>query len=102
MPVHGRPDFNAAFGAALNPAVVAKVNEHWEQGVGGDLPWMSAEEVREVVAEYIATGGIDFVKYASSAHGPKKFIALSPDAQRAIVEEAHAAGMTAQACAMTP
>jgi imidazolonepropionase-like amidohydrolase len=63
---------------------------------------MSAEDVRQTVREYIATSGIDFVKYASSAHGEKKFIALSPDAQAAIVEEAHAAGMTAQACATTP
>jgi imidazolonepropionase-like amidohydrolase len=58
--------------------------------------------VREVVREYIATTGIDFVKYASTAHGYRQFIGLSPDSQRAIVEEAHAVGLKAQACAMTP
>lgn len=86
----------------LSSAVVDSVNHQWEQGVGGDLPWLSADEVRSRVRDYIATSGIDFVKYASSAHKSFRFIALSPDAQRAIVEEAHAAGMTAQACTLTP
>jgi imidazolonepropionase-like amidohydrolase len=90
------------FGQALHPEIVAAVNSHWEAGVGGDLPWMSADGVRERVREYIATSGIDFVKYSSSVHKDKKFICFSPDAQRAIVEEAHAARMTAQACALSP
>ncbi len=87
---------------SLGSAVINEVNQHWEQGVGGQLAWMSAEEVRVAVREYIATSGIDFVKHASSAHGTKKFLTFSPDAQRAIVEEAHSAGLTAQACVMTP
>jgi imidazolonepropionase-like amidohydrolase len=89
------------YGERLNPVVTEAVNAHWEQGVGADLTWMPAEDVRRAVRDYIAAGGIDFVKYASSAHAHLRFIALSPDAQRAIVEEAHAAGMTAQACALT-
>jgi imidazolonepropionase-like amidohydrolase len=88
--------------SSMNPAVVARVNRHWEQGVGGELAWMSSDAARDVVREYIATSGIDFVKYASAAHGARQLIALSPDVQRGIVEEAHAAGMTAQACAGTP
>ncbi len=86
----------------LNSVVAAQVNAHWEQSVGAELTWMPAEDVRAAVREYIATSGIDFVKYASSSHRHFRFIALSPDAQRAIVEEAHAAGMTAQACSLAP
>jgi imidazolonepropionase-like amidohydrolase len=63
---------------------------------------MSAEDVREAVAAYIKTSGIDFLKYASSAHAHGRFLAFSDEAQRAIVEEAHAAGLTAQACAQAP
>jgi imidazolonepropionase-like amidohydrolase len=88
--------------ARLNPAVVARVNQHWEQGVGGDLPWRTPEGVREAVREYVETSGIDFVKYAGSVHKDIKFLTFSPDAQRAIVEEAHGAGLTAQACTITP
>jgi imidazolonepropionase-like amidohydrolase len=89
-------------GKALNPSVVERVNWHWEQGVGSDLTWMPSTDVRTAVREYIATRGIDFVKYASSAHRSFRLIAMSPDSQHAIVEEAHAAGMTAQACTLAP
>jgi imidazolonepropionase-like amidohydrolase len=92
----------SVYGDRLNPAIAETVNRHWEYGTGADLTWMPAEGVREAVREYIATSGIDFVKYAGSAHAHFRFIALSPDAQRAIVEEAHAAGMTAQACTLAP
>jgi len=95
-------DFSAVFGETLNADTVANVNRHWTHGVGDELTWMPAGDVRRVVREYIATSGIDFVKYASSAHAFLRFIALSPDSQRAIVEEAHAAGMTAQACSLAP
>jgi imidazolonepropionase-like amidohydrolase len=96
-------DFSpGGYRGAFNPAVVDAINRHWEQGVGGDLAWMSADDVRHAVCDYIASRGIDFVKYASSAHSGFKFIVFSPDAQRAIVEEAHAVGLTAQACTLTP
>jgi imidazolonepropionase-like amidohydrolase len=96
-------DFDGrAYGQALNPVVVASINRHWEQGVGGDLPWMPAELVRAAVREYVATSGVDFVKYSSSVHKDFKFICFSPDAQRAIVEEAHDAGLPTQACTITP
>ena len=87
---------------SLTPGVIESVNQHWEQGVGGDLPYMPAADVRAAARDYIAGSGIDFVKYSSSAHGTKKFLAFSPEAQQAIVEEAHAAGLTVQACVMTP
>jgi imidazolonepropionase-like amidohydrolase len=95
-------DFAAGFGDAVSPDLVERINRHWVQGVGTDLTWMPAEHVRGAVREYVATSGIDFVKYSSSVHALVKFLAFSSDAQRAIVEEAHAAGMTAQACSMTP
>jgi imidazolonepropionase-like amidohydrolase len=96
-------DFDGrAYGQALNPVLVADVNRQWEQGVGGDLPWMPAEGVREAVREYIATSDVDFVKYSSSVHKDFKFICFSPDAQQAIVEEAHAASLKTQACTITP
>ncbi len=90
------------YGERLNPDVAQRVNRHWEQGVGADLTWMPADGVRDAVRRYAADSGIDLLKYASSAHAHFRFLAFSPDAQRAIVDEAHAAGMTAQACALTP
>jgi imidazolonepropionase-like amidohydrolase len=95
-------DFASSVRSALSPTTVKRVNDHFEQGVGADLTWMSAEDVREAVRNYIATSGIDFVKYSSCVHALFRCIAFSPDAQNAIVEEAHAAGLTAQACAQAP
>jgi len=86
----------------LSSDTVNSVNQQWEQDVGRDLLLMSADDVRQAVREYIASSEIDFVKYSSSKHTDNHFIAFSGDAQRAIVDEAHAAGMTAQACTMAP
>jgi imidazolonepropionase-like amidohydrolase len=96
------PDFHPDAAIAVGSAVVEQINWHWEYGTGPELTWMSANDVRLAVRKYIETSGIDFVKYASSAHKHGRFLAFSPDAQRAICEEAHAAGMTAQACTQTP
>lgn len=95
-------DFFPALAQGLSSAVVDSVNRHWEQDVGARLTWMPAADVRAAVRDYIAGSGIDFVKYASSSHAHSRFLALSPDAQRAVVEEAHAAGLTAQACVQAP
>jgi imidazolonepropionase-like amidohydrolase len=95
-------DFIPALGQSMSSSVVDSINWHWSQGVGAELTWMSADAVRHAVREYIASSGIDFVKYSSSSHAHLRFLAFSPDAQRAIVEEAHKAGMTAQACTMGP
>ncbi len=86
----------------IDAGLVERINREWEQGVGGDLAWMPADDVRALVREYAANSGVDFIKYSSSVHGSKRYLNFSADAQRAIVEEAHAAGMTAQACVMTP
>jgi imidazolonepropionase-like amidohydrolase len=90
------------YGPVLNPSVVTRINSHWECGVGGDLPWMDAADVQTCVHQYIASGGIDFVTYSGSVRRDVKFICFSPNQQRAIVEEAHSAGLTAQASATTP
>jgi imidazolonepropionase-like amidohydrolase len=88
--------------AGLSPLTVDRVNAEWEQGVGQDLLYREPEQVRSAIREYIATSGIDIVKYASSAHNVPRFLAFSPDSQQVIVEEAHAAGLTAQACTQSP
>jgi imidazolonepropionase-like amidohydrolase len=77
----------------------ARINEQWERGVGADLMWLTADGVRERVREYVETSGVDFLKYAASGHavGEMHFITFSAEAQRAIVEEGHRAGMTVQA-----
>ncbi len=95
-------DFFPSLAQGLSTSVVDEVNDHWARGVGAELTWMSAEDVGHAVRDYIASSGIDFVKFASSSHAHSRFLALSPDAQRAIVEEAHAAGMVAQACTQSP
>ncbi len=95
-------DFSSTVRSSLNPATVKRINDQWEQGVGADLTWMSADDVRDAVRDYVARTGIDFVKYSSCVHALFRAIAFSPDAQSAIVEEAHAGGLTAQACTQAP
>ncbi len=78
---------------ALSSGFVTRINDAWEQGVGAELLWMTPDEVRAKVRDYIAHGELDFVKYASSGHSQEQLIAFSPEAQHAIVEEGHKAGM---------
>jgi imidazolonepropionase-like amidohydrolase len=90
-------DFTPA-GKVFGRDTVAEINGMYECGVGSDLMWRSPREVRERTAAYIAEGGMDFVKYAASGHGLafSPFITFSQRVQNAIVEEAHAAGITVQ------
>lgn len=90
-------DFFHEARSVVSKEVADKVDNEWEQGVGSDLLWMTPEEVQLRVREYIASGKIDLVKYASSGHVNMQFIAFSPEVQRVIVDEAHRAGLTAQA-----
>ncbi|MEP7244921.1 MAG: amidohydrolase family protein [Gammaproteobacteria bacterium] len=78
---------------ALSSEVVKRINAAWEQGVGADLLWQTPEEVRAKVRDYIARGQLDFLKFAASGHQQEQLIAFSPDAQAAIVEEGHKAGL---------
>jgi imidazolonepropionase-like amidohydrolase len=81
----------------LDFAFSKRVNDAWEQGVGGELLWRTPDEVRARVRQYIENGHVDFLKYGSSGHTNEQFIAFSPETQRAIVEEGHKAGLIVEA-----
>jgi imidazolonepropionase-like amidohydrolase len=80
-------------------SLVLRINSLFVENVGPDLTWMTPEQVAQEVRIYIGKG-IDFIKYASSEHRvaePSAFLLFSALAQLHIVEEAHRAGVTAQA-----
>jgi imidazolonepropionase-like amidohydrolase len=81
-------------------AMVRRINAIWVENTGRHLLWLTPEQVAEEVRAYIAKG-IDFLKYASNDHFPGAYLAFSPPTQTAIVEEAHRAGITAQAHTMS-
>ncbi|PYC99703.1 hypothetical protein B4U78_014675 [Microbacterium esteraromaticum] len=93
------PDFYPQ--SDINSAVMDEVNSHWTHGVGDELPWRSSEDVGIAVREYIERTGVDFIKFGGSVHQHLLYQVFSPYAQQAIVEEAHAAGLVAQACTTT-
>lgn len=94
------PDFDYFVNAktAASPALVNRIDSIWVENVGRHLMWLPPDQVAKEVRTYIGKG-IDFVKYASNEHGasPGCFLAFSPKVQALIVEEAHRAGLTAQA-----
>jgi imidazolonepropionase-like amidohydrolase len=91
-------DFNPQARDAATAAFVQRINALWEQGMGPELGYLTPDQLRDAVRKYIAKG-IDFLKYGSSGHGTanSRFIVFSLEAQRAIVEECHRAGLTVQA-----
>jgi imidazolonepropionase-like amidohydrolase len=95
-------DFYPAIRAVISKVDADRIDAIWEQGVGADLLWQTPAEVRARVRAYVQDGKLDFVKYLSSGHVQMQMIAFSPDAQRAIVEEAHRAGLTVQAHSTSP
>jgi imidazolonepropionase-like amidohydrolase len=95
-------DFYPAIRAVISKVDADRIDAIWEQGVGADLLWQTPAEVRARVRTYIEGGHLDFVKYLSSGHVQMQMIAFSPDAQKAIVEEAHRAGLTVQAHSTSP
>lgn len=92
------PDFFAKASEVVSTAFSKRFNAMWVENVGRHLMWLSPEQVAKEIRTYISKG-IDFVKYASNDHGayPGCFLTFSPRVQQAIVEEAHRAGLTAQA-----
>jgi imidazolonepropionase-like amidohydrolase len=65
--------------------------------------WLTPEQVAQEVRAYIGKG-IDFIKYGSNEHYAASggaFLAFSPRTQAVMVEEAHRAGITAQAHTMS-
>jgi len=91
------PDFFAKALEFASGAMAERINAIWAENVGSNLGWLTPEQVAEEVRTYIGKG-IDFVKYASSEHrmDPTAFLAFSPRVQKAMVAEAHRAGITAQ------
>ncbi len=97
-----------AFGDAaanVGKSFVERINEEWEQGTGRRLMWMTPEEVRSVIREYVQKHDLDYIKYAASGHriegGYAQYIAFSPRVQKVIVEEGHRAGLSVQAHTMS-
>jgi len=89
-------DMNAEGGKTASAAFVKRINSIWEENVGPDLAYMTPDQVRSEVRKYVSRG-MDFLKYASSGHTQPRLIVFSEEAQKAIVEEGHRAGLTVQA-----
>lgn len=78
-----------------------QMNDEISQGAGEDLVDLTPDELRKAIRSYLDKGP-DFIKYGGTAHFARPaFIGFSPDAQRAIVEEAHARGKSAETHATT-
>lgn len=91
-------DFSVEAGKIAMKPFVERINAIWEENVGPDLGFMTANQVREEIRKYISRS-IDFLKYGSSGHwNPYAQVLLfSEEVQKAIVDEAHSADITVQA-----
>lgn len=94
------PDFFPKALEVASASFANRINAIWAENVGRHLMWLTPEQVAQEVRSYIGKG-IDFTKYASNDHFPGAYLAFSPRQQAAIVEEAHRAGITAQAHSMS-
>ncbi len=96
-------DFNAKAAEVASSSVARRINAIWVENVGRHLMWLTPDEVAKEVRAYIAKG-IDFIKYGSNEHfgtSAGAFLAFSLEQQKAMVGEAHRAGITAQAHSMS-
>lgn len=92
-------DFIAKSADVASQKMANRINAIWVENVGRHLMWHTPDQVAKEVRSYLGKG-IDFVKYAANEHGPISggaFLQFSPRVQKAIVDEAHRAGTTAQA-----
>lgn len=79
-----------------------QVNDEVSHGVGEDLVDMTPEELRAAIRAYLDKGP-DFLKFGGTAHFARPaFVGFSPEAQKVIVDEAHARGKVAETHATTP
>lgn len=79
-----------------------QVNDEVSHGVGEDLVDMTPEELRAAITSYLDKGP-DFLKFGGTAHFTRpSFVGFSPEAQKVIVDEAHARGKVAETHATTP
>jgi len=73
-----------------------QVNDMITRGGGEELMDMTPQELRVAINKYIDQG-VDFVKYGGTSHWNNPvFIGFSPDAQKALVEEVHKRGLSAE------
>lgn len=83
----------------MSQKTINRINAMWQQGVGRELMYLSPDQVRTSIRDYL-TKDIDFLKYAVSGHGGHPdnmgFLVFSPQAQQVIVEEGRKAGMVVQ------
>lgn len=86
----------------LSQQTIDAINARWEQGVGKQLVYMSAEELRVRIREYLDKG-IDFLKIGISAHGAGiyGFLSFSAESLQVMVGEARARGLPVQTHTMT-
>ena len=87
-------EFNRNAETTATKALVKRIDALWEENVGPPLLYMTPDEVRQQIRTYVGRG-IDFLKYGSSTHN-NLYLQFSPEAERAIVEETHRAGIIAQ------
>ena len=78
-----------------------QVNDEISQGAGEDLVDLTPEELRTAIRKYLDKGP-DFIKFGGTAHFARPaFIGFSPEAQKVLVEEAHARNRGAETHATT-
>ncbi len=90
------PDFFDQWTPVVNKTFAQRTNETWEQGMGRKLMWLTQDEMRSAMREYIQKD-VDFLKYGASGHSKFGiFTTFTAPVQRVIVEEGHRAGLTVQ------
>jgi imidazolonepropionase-like amidohydrolase len=73
-----------------------QVNELFTHGTGEELLHMTPDELRVAINKYLDKGP-DFIKYGGTEHNEyPTLIDFSPRAQRVIVDETHARGLSAE------
>jgi imidazolonepropionase-like amidohydrolase len=88
-------DFNVTAETTVTRPFLERINALWEVGTGEELLYMTPAMVGEALRKYVALGP-DFIKYGASGHRDEDFLMFSPEAQRAIVAEAHRGGIISQ------
>lgn len=88
-------DFHAKTVDVASSDLVTRINSLCVENVGPDLMWMTPDQVAHEVRAYIHKG-LDFIKYASNDHMDARLL-FSERVQSVLVEEAHRAGIIAQA-----
>ena len=79
-----------------------QMNDEIAQGAGEELMGLTPPELARAIDAYLAKGP-DFIKYGGTSHfAEPTFIGFSLEAQRVIVERAHARGRMAETHATSP